>query len=93
MYYKYLADSDAQYEMAEIVFATHDHSIMDAHAMQLKQISVAQLIQVSHGGLYVHVVRVLVCARVLATHDHNQRFLFFCLLVSSVLIHTANTAR
>ncbi len=42
----YASDSEAQYEMAEIVFTTFDHSITDAEAMKLKRIGLAQLVKV-----------------------------------------------
>jgi hypothetical protein len=46
VYHKYLAESDSQYEMAEIVFTSFDHSITDENSMKLKQISLAQLVRV-----------------------------------------------
>jgi hypothetical protein len=46
VYYSFLADSDNQYEMAEIVFAAYDHSITDPLACHLKQIGLAQLVRV-----------------------------------------------
>ncbi len=46
MFQLYASDSEAQYEIAEIVFTTFDHSITDAEAMKLKRIGLAQLVKV-----------------------------------------------
>ena len=42
----FLAESDSNYEMAEAVFTTFDHSITDQRSMELKQIGLAQLYRV-----------------------------------------------
>ena len=46
MFNSFLAESDSNYEMAEAVFTTFDHSITDQRSMELKQIGLAQLYRV-----------------------------------------------
>ena len=88
MFQLYASDSEAQYEMAEIVFTTFDHSITDAEAMKLKRIGLAQLVKVRICRAFPHFSPHDVCvlAIVMLGFTSNSNIVSFLVFILMLLM-------